>query len=117
MDGIITDKLLQSDIVFQDYMSINSKMLRFMGLTIDTNGNKRDKRSKILERVPTIITNIISLVDTFFQMQWIVDLWVHDKDLVMQITTSGISNIVCICKVFTDYATVDVSMNDLETFS
>ena len=89
----------QAVIHFCEYASVNSKMLRLMGLVVRVENNKRDRRSQILEKLPTVITNIICVMDAIFQIQWIVDLWKDDKDLVMQITTSGISNIVCICKV------------------
>ncbi|NP_001177605.1 odorant receptor 264 [Nasonia vitripennis] len=94
------DESLQPNIFLQHYLNINSKMLRYMGLVVRTKGNKTDSKSKILERLPTYATNLISIIDAFFQMRWIMDLWQRDNDLVMQITTSGISNIVCICKGF-----------------
>ncbi|XP_016838737.1 odorant receptor 266 isoform X1 [Nasonia vitripennis] len=85
---------------FEDYTKLNSLLFRCMGMGIGTDGNKRDKRSQIIERVPTVLINIICLLDFVYQMQWINDIWKTDKKFVLQILTNALSNFVCLCKGF-----------------
>lgn len=77
-----------------------------MGMGIGTGGNKKDRRSQIIERVPTALISVVSLVDAVFQVQWASVILKTDKKIVLQILTNVFSNIVCLCKVFYSLASI-----------
>ena len=85
---------------FSNYWTLNLRMLWWMGIVIDLSESGLRRPFRLVERLPTFVTNAFGIIDGVFQVFWMCDIWSTNPLLVTQISSNFLSNVTVICKVF-----------------